>query len=136
MIQADFELFTTVRNQAWRIDISKWSPSEGMTTLLNENLNPRDFVRLSRNPRISTIINVIRHISNFNITGRIETKKYHVQANFMEIASILPLRYFYRPNIFGILEAGFYEQVPVGNLTKIAFLSVGIVIEKLCKDKM
>lgn len=107
-----------------------------MTTLLDETLNARDFVRLSRNPRIGTIINAIRHISNFNITGRIETKQYHVQANFVELARILPLRYFYRPNIFGMLEAGFYEQVPVGNLTKIAFLRVGIVIEKLCKDKI
>lgn len=135
MMHADFEFFTTIRNEAWKIDISKWSPFQGITTLLNETLNAREFVRRSRNPYISAAINVMARISSLTPTRPIAPKQYYIRANLFEVAGVVPLRLFYKPNVVMLIKIGLYDQVPIANFTEIGFLRLGVVIEKLCKNK-
>lgn len=130
----DVSILHNIQNPTWGVKISKLNDNGSSQLLWNSTMRLCDMARRApRNPIIAAVIRLVPLWSNFTMVCPLSVGNFYVRANIKSLGDEFPLRLFYELNSYVIVMLTLYEQIPLGNLTKIAYSQWNLLINKKCK---
>lgn len=127
------DVLTKIKNPTWNIDMSLYSTDKGTVKIYNRTFHTCNMKETARkNPFVAGFVRLVKAQTNFTLGCPLTPNIYHVCVIYADVVNQITFRPFYVPNTLAFFKFHFYDQIPIGNLTLIAFYKLGVIIKRIC----